>query len=270
MINYYTIQPSAALAKYVRFFWVLEGDLPGAGPYTHRTMADGCVEMFFHYQGIFDELQRTGEMDKSPAAGFSGPTRHYNRFRINESFGMFGVYLYPFALPVLFNIPAEAISDQLLSLKTLLGGEGEELEEKMMLAADNRLRVQIMTGYLEQKLAAQTCCEPAVFAAVHYIIQNKGLVNVEDMAARHFLSARQFERKFKQCSGFAPKLYSRITRFQSVLSEYGNQHQSLSEIAQQCGYYDQSHFIHEFKEFSGYHPRSFFSGNAEGNEWREG
>ncbi|MBI3137247.1 MAG: helix-turn-helix transcriptional regulator [Sphingobacteriales bacterium] len=268
-MNYYTIQPSPALAKYVRVFWVLEGDLPVEGPYTHRTMADGCVEMFFHYQGIFDELRSTGEEEKSPAAGFSGPTRYYNRFRINESFGMFGAYLYPYALPVLFNIPAAAISDQLLPLNTLLGREGEELEEKMMSATANGQRVQIMTAYLEQKLATQHCYEPAVFAAVQYIIQNRGQVNVEDMAARHFLSSRQFERKFKQCSGFAPKLYSRIIRFQSVLGEYGNQHKSLSAIAQHSGYYDQSHFIHEFREFSGYHPRTFFSGLAEGNEWRD-
>ncbi len=34
-------------------------------------------------------------------------------------------------------------------------------------------------------------------------------------------------------------------------------------------YYNQSHFIHEFKQFSGYHPKVFFSGNAKGTEYRE-
>jgi AraC-like DNA-binding protein len=58
-------------------------------------------------------------------------------------------------------------------------------------------------------------------------------------------------------------------RFESALEEYGNRNKSLTEIAYDCGYYDQSHFIHEFKEFSGHHPRHYFMGKAEGVEWKD-
>ena len=59
--------------------------------------------------------------------------------------------------------------------------------------------------------------------------------------------------------GFPPKLYSRITRFQAALGEYGSG-KSLTDIAYDCGYYDQSHFINDFREFSGYNPKVYFSG----------
>lgn len=49
-MTYYTIPPSH-LSNYVRCFWVLEG---GAGSYTHRSMADGCAEIVFHYKAVFD------------------------------------------------------------------------------------------------------------------------------------------------------------------------------------------------------------------------
>ncbi|MBC8045504.1 MAG: AraC family transcriptional regulator, partial [Fimbriimonadaceae bacterium] len=93
--------------------------------------------------------------------------------------------------------------------------------------------------------------------------------NVEQLARQNFLSIRQFERNFKEFSGFRPKLFSRIIRFQSALSEYDNKGKPLTEIAYACGYYDQSHFIHDFKEFSGHYPKHYFSGKAEGAEYRD-
>ncbi|MBO9660186.1 MAG: helix-turn-helix domain-containing protein [Chitinophagaceae bacterium] len=53
------------------------------------------------------------------------------------------------------------------------------------------------------------------------------------------------------------------------MASFGNEYRTLTEIAYQCGYYDQSHFIHDFKEFSGYHPRHYFKGDTEGTRWKE-
>lgn len=48
-----------------------------------------------------------------------------------------------------------------------------------------------------------------------------------------------------------------------------NKKKSLTDIAYDCGYYDQSHFINDFKEFSGYHPSQYFSGQTEGTTWKD-
>lgn len=269
MINYYTISPEPALANYVRSFWVLEGVVNTKAPYIHRTMADGGAELFFHYRGIFDELHTDGRQERSVASGISGPSKKYSRFSIHENFGMFGVYLYPFALQKLFNIPASALSNEMPDLKTLFGQEGANLEERMMLAAGNLQRTEILNNFFRKQLLKNYCTDAPLLHAIHHVVQQKGNINVDELAARCFLSKRQFERRFRTCSGFTPKLYSRIIRFQAAAGLYGNKFKSLTEIAYNCGYYDQSHFIHDFKEFSGYHPRKYFSGNAEGVEWRD-
>ncbi len=269
MINYFSIKPSPSLANYVRKFWVLEGDILKDQSYLHRTMADGSAELFFHYSGVFDELHFDNKIEKSFSSGISGPSQKFNRFCINQNFGMFGVYLYPFALQRFFNFPASALSNEMLDLKTLLGQEGKDLEEKIMLANDNFHRAQIMTEYFEHKLSKNYQTDKPLFVLINYIIQMKGTICVEDLAAKHFLSSRQFERKFKTFSGFSPKLYTRIIRFQSAINQYGNKAKTLTDIAYDCGYYDQSHFIHDFKEFSGYNPKQYFSGNTEGTEWRD-
>lgn len=268
-MKYITIQPPESLAKYVRFFWVLEGEAFFDNPYIHRGMADGCAELVFHYEGVFDEIFINGKSERSFTSGLDAQSQQFRRFSVNQNFGIFGAYLYPFSVSHLFSIPATELKNQMLDLKTLLGKEENGLEEKMMLAVDTASRVQIITQFLEKRLTKTKIIQPGVFDTINYIMETNGMVNVEALAERNFLSVRQFERNFKQFSGFSPKLFSRIIRFQTALKQYGNKQLSLTEIAYKMGYADQSHFIRDFKEFSGQNPRKYFSGEGEGMEWKE-
>ncbi|WP_276502335.1 helix-turn-helix domain-containing protein [Terrimonas pollutisoli] len=265
-MNYYTIAPSPILSPYVRFFWVLESD----EPYCHRSVADGCVEMIFHYKGLFNEITTPGKSEQSFTSGLHGPSQNFRRFTIDRGFGIFGIYLYPFAIPHLFSIPANELSDQMPDLESLTGPDGRELEEKIILASNNSQRVSILSSWLEKKILKNKAVQqPAFVSIISNIIHSKTLRSVDELAKRSFLSMRQFERNFKIFSGFSPKLYSRIIRFQFATQQYGTCYKTLTDIAYDCGYYDQSHFIHDFKQFSGYHPKQYFSGKAEGVEWKE-
>ena len=261
-MKYYTISPSPKLAPYVRCFWVYEGDASPEEPYIYRGFADGCTEMVFHYCGVYDQLIDGKQLD-SFAAGIVAQTRNFTRFVINKNWGIFGCYLYPYALTKLFSIPAVDFTDQMVEFNTLLGREGADLEELMLTAVDNSQRVSILTDFLEKRLCEVRTNEPRVFASIAHIIETRGLVNVRELSREYFLSNRQFERKFKEFAGFSPKTYSRIIRFQAALKQFGSK-KSLTDIAYECGYYDQSHFINDFKEFSGYSPKAYFSSTTEG------
>ncbi|KIO78905.1 AraC family transcriptional regulator [Pedobacter lusitanus] len=267
-MKYFTINPPEKLAAYVRFFWVLEGDATLESPYIHRSMADGCAELLFHYQGIFDELIPEKPEEKAFASGLAGQSLLIRRFVIRSNFGIFGAYLYPFAISQLFSIPGSELKNQMIDLKTLLGNQAHELEEKMMLAADHSQRVEIISGFLEKRLAVAKQQPPGIFQTIRYMIQTSEIINIEQLAAHNFLSTRQFERNFKQQAGFSPKLFSRIVRFQHALALYNHNNKSLAEIAYTCGYYDQSHFIQDFKQFSGHKPKEYFFNQAEGTAWR--
>ena len=266
-MKYYTIPPPPRLAPYVRTFWVYEGEASAAEPYIYRSFADGCAEMVFHYRGVYDELI-DGEQTDAFAAGIVAQTRNFSRFIVNRDWGIFGCYLYPYALTKLFSVPAADFTDLITDFDTVLGLPGKELEERMLTAAHNIDRISIMTEFLEKKLGETRTNEPKVFASIAHIIESRGLVDVGNLARDYFLSNRQFERKFKEFAGFSPKMYSRIIRFQAALKEFGSK-KSLTEIAYDCGYYDQSHFINDFREFSGYNPKVYFSGQAEGTEYLE-
>jgi transcriptional regulator GlxA family with amidase domain len=137
----------------------------------------------------------------------------------------------------------------------------------MIAAADNVSRVKIASNFLGRKLDAASRDLPVVHRAVHSILDAKGSVSIVQIAREHALSTRQFERKFKEFAGLSPKLYSRIIRFQSATQHKFAGVRDLTEIAYACGYYDQSHFINDFRQFSGYSPKEYFWNEAEGTQY---
>lgn len=264
-MKYTVINPSANLQNYIRFFWVLESD----EPYTHYSLASVCPELLFHYDGQFEELLKNDKKEKSFTAGIHAQTFSPRKFHIDKGFGIFGAYLYPHTIPLLFNLPARELTNHMPGLNELLKDGGDELEEKIAIASNNTQRVKITEQFVERKLSVNFKNPLPVFDCIQFIIKNKGMVKVNDLAKEYYLSERQFERQFQQFSGFNPKIFSRIVRFQSAMSQYGNVTKSLTDIAYECGYYDQSHFIHDFKEFSGHHPKYYFSGNSDATKWRD-
>lgn len=263
-MTYYTI-PAKRFANFIKSFWVLENDQP----YTHYSMADVCPELLFHFKGQFNELFDNGKTEKSFTAGIHGQTHSTRKFHIDKAFGIFGVCLYPQAMPLLFGLPATEFTNQMPDLNTLLRQEGNELEDKIANVPNNEQRIKLIEDFIERRFSRYHKEQLPAFQAIQTIIQNKGLIKVKQLANDYFVSERQFERQFRKFSGFSPKLFSRIVRFQSALRQYGNNEKSLTEIALESGYYDQSHFIHDFKEFSGYHPKQYFSGNSGATAWRD-
>jgi AraC-like DNA-binding protein len=258
-MKYYSISPPAALRNYVRCFWVLEGDVSSAQPYIHRTLASYCPELIFHYKGRFEELCAGDQQQLSFLTGLHAQTSQFRRFIIKENFGIFGVYLEPYAIPALLGMPAHAVIDELPDLHSLLGQEGRDLEEQVLLATTDQQRVQLVSAFLEKRI--RHIEQPGIIDAIRVIYQHKGQVNCKELAARTCLSQRQFERRFKELAGFSPKLFARIVRFNMLLTSPVKA-QSLTQLAYEYGYYDQAHFIEDFKSFSGYNPRTYFSGKA--------
>lgn len=231
-------------------------------------MADGCLELVFHYRGRFTEITNGTNIPQLDSL-IHAQANHFRRFITDEHFGIFGAYIYPYAAQRLFDHPATALSNQMIGLSDILGQAGKTVEEQIMLAPHNIERAEILARFLTLRAKGEFTMKdiPAV-NVIKSIIHKRGITTVKELANQSYLSVRQFERKFKQFSGFTPKLYTRIIRFQAAMDAYGKPRRSLTEVAYEAGYYDQSHFIHEFKRFSGYHPKTFFSGKAEGTEYR--
>jgi AraC-like DNA-binding protein len=102
----------------------------------------------------------------------------------------------------------------------------------------------------------------AVNQMMRELRQNDLFYTMENVASRFGISARYMQQLFVQYTGLSPKLYSQINRFQNSLQLVRAGNTSLTSIAYECGYSDQSHFIKEFKAFTGYTPSGYSIENS--------
>jgi AraC-like DNA-binding protein len=92
------------------------------------------------------------------------------------------------------------------------------------------------------------------------IKQTYGNINIAQMASEACLSRKQFERIFTQNIGISPKQYLKIIRFQSaIFKKQQNNNLNMTELSYETGYFDQSHFINDFKSMSGLTPKQYFA-----------
>jgi len=259
-MNFKIIYPPKQLADYVRFFWFAEGDVSIHRPYTHHAFAYTCPEFNFCYKGQF-QYSRGLEADRALFSGVYGQTQNFGKIAAKAEFGIFGFYLYPHALPQLFGLPANELTNQAVDIKTFCGKEGEILEERILMALNNYERIDLTIDFLEARLKNVRLEYLNIVSSIKTISDSFRMSSVKSLAADNFLSLRQFERKFKEFTGFRPKLFFRIARFNSLLNKQF-EGQSLAQIAYEYGYYDQSHFTHDFKNFSGCNPREYFAPNT--------
>lgn len=258
-MQYTKVHPAGKLACIVQFFWQFEGDFSEGVPYEHAVTASVFPKLAFQYQGRMAFVQN-GEENKLFKSGFQSQTNFFHKLVAKQTIGVFGVYFHAYALPFLFNIPANEFTNQNIEISDLLGQEGKELEDMIFLCNTLAERVNTVTEFLKKKLSNNTTTGSAnIVSAINSIVSGKGMIQVSELAGKHCLSQRQFERKFKQMAGFSPKMFSRIVRFEECISTAVLNKESLTETTYALGYYDQPHMIKDFREFSGQNPSDYFS-----------
>jgi AraC-like DNA-binding protein len=243
---YKEIQPPAILQHLVRFFWVLEYNGEIEHPVQYKLLAESFPGLVFFFNNQYGAI--------------NGQTTEHKTFSMSGKFKMMGVYLYPYALPLLFKTPSNELTHQHLPLDDFNRKEFSVLEERILSAPTDDLRVKILSDYLLQKTQKQNIPDDKFLRGIQYIIHTNSDMKIETLARQAGISNRQLERKFQTSVGFSPKVFLRLMRFQKTLRIAQSQTvRSLTDIAYAAGYFDQSHFIREFKEFAGFSPREYFS-----------
>jgi AraC-like DNA-binding protein len=174
--------------------------------------------------------------------------------RLRAGVETFAIFLQPLGFWQLFGIPNGSLADQHFVAGDVIGKGVEELWDKMAEAASFGERVAIAEAML-LKRTSKVCANSLIMSSAEYLFRHKGTPRVADVARIASLSVRQFERRFIDEIGVAPKLFARVTRFQMALdarAKDGNA--SWLTLAHQFGYHDQMHMIKDFRGLSGLTP----------------
>ena len=244
-MKYREIPPPAELSDLVRYFWTIECDDIPTTPSKYRLFAESSPGLVFFYHFNCGVI--------------SGLTETYREFAMGGRLGMVGAYLYPYALPLLFRETSEKLANNTFDIEEFLGKEGRLLTEQVVNAPSNDHRIALIGEYLLKKMKTGSWLRNDLRAGVQEIVHHKGVVSIDSLVRDMGISCRHFDRKFLETVGIPPKVFTRLVRFQSTLQlPFKVNVKNLTELALSSGYYDQSHFIRDFKAFSGLSPKEYF------------
>jgi len=167
------------------------------------------------------------------------------------------------AFPFL-RMPAGELRDVSVSLDRLWGAAAANLREQLLAAPTHRARFQTLERILLAELNRGIESQDAVGFALRRFMTHPHVTSVAAVTDQTGLSPKRFIPLFRDHTGFTPKVFCRIRRFQQALDLMeGRRVVEWSNVALDCGYFDQAHFIHDFRAFSGINPTSYLAHRTE-------
>lgn len=252
--------PCEPLRPYVRLFWILELDEPGAFGPPERIAPDGLLELVFHYREPFACRYDGEPFAPQPRSVAVSQTRRFVEIAPGGASGLVSVRFQPWGAWQFVDRPLSELADRQTPLAELWGRAAVELEERLTGAGGDRERIALVERFLLDRLARHRKAD--VEPLVRAVWRRRGRGAISRLGDHLGIGERRLQRTFAAALGTSPKGYARLTRFLHACSLLRRPRRepgtgSLAELALECGYYDQSHFGAEFKAFSGLTPARF-------------
>ena len=234
--------PQPPLSDYVSFLWLSESH---AEPHTQeRRLPTGTMDLVI----CLDEDDRMG-------SGLSGAHSKFFLLDTSRSFTMIGVVFKPGGGFPFVPMPAGELHNLGLPLDAVWGRYADAVRDQLLEAKTSEVRFRILERALLEKCAGLRAPHPAVGYALKEFEASAPSRSIADVTQQIGLSSRRFIEIFRDEVGLTPKLFRRIRRFQKVLDAVENADRvDWARVALSCGYFDQAHFIHDFRAFAGVNP----------------
>ena len=257
IFNFY--KPKPPLSKFVDNFWLYEGRETELKP--ERILPTGTLELAINLRQnelLFHDAERPENCSRFSGAVVSGAHGRSFAPAAAEETCIIGVHFKPGGAFPFLGLPAGELADTHVDLDTIWGRSASRLRERLCQARTSAERFQLVQEALMSRLSHGMEQHYAVSAALEMFWQNQAGPTVREAANYLGLSQRRFIQVFKTEVGITPKLFSRIQRFQKTRTLIQQTHSpNWAGLAFDLGYFDQSHLIREFLEFSGLSPTDY-------------
>jgi AraC-like DNA-binding protein len=248
---YFHHQPPAEhLLDLVREFWIVEND--GTHQEIQKIIPDGFEEIIVHYGDAY-EINLHGTWERQDKVLAAGQIREYFHLRNTGWSAMLGIKLLPGALHRMFGWDMKKFANKVVALNSFAPGFSNGLTSCV-----TKENAQESIKKIESYLTTLNIQPPTIaHPVVQDIVEKQGNCSVEELASAHSMSRRTLERKFNLEIGISPKLLCRIFRFNHIFQIMQTGDHSWISVAVQSGFFDQAHFIRNFKEFTGEDPTAY-------------
>ena len=245
-VTYHEFLPDILLQNFIYCYWQLQTTKMLTDQFNYRVVADGCIDIFFDLNNPQDNF----------VMGFC---KKYTEFPLANTFNYIGVRFLPTMFPQLFKINASGLSNRFEQLSLVIPGTSLFIKDSFSPRQSTEEIKALFDNYFLDLISKTTFDNDSrLYEAIEIILKNFGVVDVEkDLNTG--ISSRQLRRLFEFYIGDTAKTFSKVVRFQNILrAKPSSQSLRQNKLFFDVGYYDQAHFIKEFKNFYGVTPSKAF------------
>ena len=261
--------PALPLNQYVDFCWYYVDFSPDHD--REHVLPDGTFEFIVNLQEIprklFHDADSTG-YDPFQRGWISGAHAKFLIIDALPQSSMIGVHFKPGGAAAFLGVPAEELAGQVVELDAVWGSAVWDWRDQLLAARTPDSKFSILERLLSHRLAQRKLRQrhaDAVAWALDRYMAEPDLQTIASVSSRVGFSHKHFIDLFRQQTGLSPKVFCRIRRFQKALLEVQTRAEiNWADVACSCGYFDQSHFVHDFNKFSGLNPSAYLGRCLEG------
>ena len=251
------------LARYVESVFHFKDFVPDHS--IERVVPTGHVYLIFELDGIprhtFDN--ETLKPNKTfTRVWVSGMHRQYLSISAHQDSEMFVIQFKPYGAHPFFHFPIEEISDRVLPAEKVLGAGMLDFREELAADSPSEVKFKLAEKWLTGRFDPNRIPSRELLEVVERL-QREPVANFNTIVKEYPMTPKHLIHQFKKYVGLTPKYYQRILRFNEILQLiHRSEDIEWSQVAYQCEYADQSHFIKEFRHFFGFqspevHPPGF-------------
>ena len=250
------IEPTACLRPFIKAFIIVES----SGDTVNHLLPDTAVTLAFRYKGAVSYLNSGLNGPLLPAFSVSGIRKSPKTVHYSGNSGNILVQFREGGAAAFFPLPIHELFESNLSLDNFFGSPKiRQLEEQISYADSMEEKIKIIERFLIAKIPAQQP-DLLIASSIEKINTANGMLRIKALAEDLYISHDAFEKRFRKTVGATPKQFADIVRMKFLISQ-GKLNRPLTGSALDAGFFDQSHFIREFRKFTGRTPTEFFSLN---------
>jgi AraC-like DNA-binding protein len=256
-------KPSQILQPFIKQYWCIDHVFLNGEKHIQRIIPSGLPELTLY----FGNRPKTTGNKKDFEDNFilSGHQKAFYDLQIENELSVFSIVFQPQGLMTFFGLPLTELYNQNVPLQYLNKKLAQDILPQITNGQFFERRIQIIENHFIDLLKVENnrFDFKRINHAINVIRQTQGKVTPEMLASESCLGRRQFERKFSELVGITPGKYLKTVRLQlSLFLKSRNENLNMADLAYESGYYDQAHFINDYKILTGFTPKQFFENNV--------
>lgn len=257
-MRYQEYAPSLHLRPFIDKFWTLESNASDTYPMEHLITPNGAEAIIITYQPVAQKFILNNQLTVLPEVYILMQLHSPWKVITESCSGILGVFFRAGALHTILKSSATDIIGQVIELQSFLGSRPVRVLREQLVEALPEERIGLAERFFSHYFCKMPQHQNTIRSAIQLIRQHNGTIPIETIAAKLGISRQAIARQFAGKVGVSPKQYSRLIHFNTVQKFLNNHpHASWLDITYRFDYFDQSHLIKDFYQFTGTSPKGY-------------